>query len=208
MSCTRTVWLIDTENIPKKWVKTVHFKTKRDKLIIFLGPEATCMSLKELQVFLTKYPANQVEFCNSNAGKNSMDFHIAAKLGSLCTTGKKSHYIIVSGDKGYDGLIRTMCENGFYVSRITCDAAPAQKESPEMVKVFLLSLIAKARKFFAHDFENCVFSKKLTLKTQTRLSMLQRKFLLLTKRISSRMSILRFLMPVPEMRKTQRMLQH
>lgn len=105
MSCTRTVWLIDTENIPKKWVKTVYFKTKRDKLIIFLGPEATCMSLKELQVFLTKYPANQVEFCNSNAGKNSMDFHIAAKLGSLCTTGKKSHYIIVSGDKGYDGLI-------------------------------------------------------------------------------------------------------
>ena len=88
MSCTRTVWLIDTENIPKKWVKTVYFKTKRDKLIIFLGPEATCMSLKELQVFLTKYPANQVEFCNSNAGKNSMDFHIAAKLGSLCTTGK------------------------------------------------------------------------------------------------------------------------
>lgn len=78
MSCTRTVWLIDTENIPKKWVKTVYFKTKRDKLIIFLGPEATCMSLKELQVFLTKYPANQVEFCNSNAGKNSMDFHIAA----------------------------------------------------------------------------------------------------------------------------------
>lgn len=108
MSCTRTVWLIDTENIPKKWVKTVYFKTKRDKLIIFLGPEATCMSLKELQVFLTKYPANQVEFCNSNAGKNSMDFHIAAKLGSLCTTGKKSHYIIVSGDKGYDGLIQTM----------------------------------------------------------------------------------------------------
>lgn len=105
MSCTRTVWLIDTENIPKKWVKTVYFKTKRDKLIIFLGPEATCMSLKELQVFLTKYPANQVEFCNSNAGKNSMDFHIAAKLGSLCTTGKKSHYIIVSGDKGYDGLM-------------------------------------------------------------------------------------------------------
>lgn len=72
MSCTRTVWLIDTENIPKKWVKTVYFKTKRDKLIIFLGPEATCMSLKELQVFLTKYPANQVEFCNSNAGKNSI----------------------------------------------------------------------------------------------------------------------------------------
>ena len=28
VSCTRTVWLIDTENIPKKWVKTVYFKTK------------------------------------------------------------------------------------------------------------------------------------------------------------------------------------
>lgn len=208
MSCTRTVWLIDTENIPKKWVKTVYFKTKRDKLIIFLGPEATCMSLKELQVFLTKYPANQVEFCNSNAGKNSMDFHIAAKLGSLCTTGKKSHYIIVSGDKGYDGLIQTMCENGFCVSRMTCDAAPAQKESPETVKSISAITDSKSKEVFAHDFENCVFSKKLTLKTQTRLSMLQRKFLLLTKRISSRMSILRFLMPVPEMHKTQRMLQH
>lgn len=33
MSCTRTVWLIDTENIPKKWVKTVYFKTKRDSVL-------------------------------------------------------------------------------------------------------------------------------------------------------------------------------
>lgn len=87
MSCTRTVWLIDTENIPKKWVKTVYFKTKRDKLIIFLGPEATCMSLKELQVFLTKYPANQVEFCNSNAGKNSMD----SELNAILNAGKDLH---------------------------------------------------------------------------------------------------------------------
>ena len=105
MSCTRTVWLIDTENVQKKWLNVVHFKTKKDKLIIFIGPEATYMSLKELQVFLAKYPVNQVEFCVSNAGKNSMDFHVVAKLGSLCTTGKKSNYIIVSADKGYDGLI-------------------------------------------------------------------------------------------------------
>ena len=102
MSCTRTVWLIDTENVQKKWLNVVHFKTKKDKLIIFIGPEATYMSLKELQVFLAKYPVNQVEFCVSNAGKNSMDFHVVAKLGSLCTTGKKSNYIIVSADKGYD----------------------------------------------------------------------------------------------------------
>lgn len=129
VSCTRTVWLIDTENVQKKWLNVVHFKTKKDKLIIFIGPEATYMSLKELQVFLAKYPVNQVEFCVSNAGKNSMDFHVVAKLGSLCTTGKKSNYIIVSADKGYDGLIQTMCSKGLSVKRIACEAVIPHKET-------------------------------------------------------------------------------
>lgn len=131
MSCTRTIWLIDTENVQKKWLNVVHFKTKKDKLIIFIGPEATYMSLKELQVFLAKYPVNQVEFCVSNAGKNSMDFHVVAKLGSLCTTGKKSNYIIVSADKGYDGLIQTMCSKGLSVKRIACEAVIQSAKCPD-----------------------------------------------------------------------------
>lgn len=169
MSCTRTVWLIDTENVQKKWLNVVHFKTKKDKLIIFLGPEATYISLKELQVFLTKYPVNQVEFCVSNAGKNSMDFHVAAKLGSLCATGKKSHYIIVSGDKGYDGLIQTMCENGFCVSRMTCYAAPAQKESPETVKSISAITDSKSKEVFCARLRELCIQQKINTESTNKI---------------------------------------
>src|SRR5205085_176864 len=60
-------------------------------------------------------------------GKNALDFHIAFYLGEYLAANPAAECIILSGDKGFDPLIRHLNARGFTVRRVSAlaDAFPA-----------------------------------------------------------------------------------
>ena len=54
-----------------------------------------------------------------------------------------------------------MCENGFCVSRMTCDAAPAQKESPETVKSISAITDSKSKEVFCARLRELCIQQKI-----------------------------------------------
>ena len=129
---TRNVYLIDTENVAHHWVGKVQFSSKKDKLVMFVGPENLNLPLPELKEFLSLYPANQVEFVSTLPGKNSMDFFIVSKLAEMIVTGPKSHYHVISNDSGFDPVIQGHVNRGIFVDRIPAKSEP--KKEPEKNK--------------------------------------------------------------------------
>ena len=129
----RNVFLVDTENVANHWIGEFRFTSKKDKLVLFIGPKTVGLPLAKLKEFLEIYPAKQVEFIDTLPGKNSMDFFIVSKLAEMISTGPKTHYHVVSNDSGFDPLIQGYKKRGFLVKRMpleVCSKA-AQVSVPE-----------------------------------------------------------------------------
>lgn len=131
---TRNVYLIDTENVAHHWVGKFQFASKKDKLVIFMGPENINLPLPELKTFLSLYPANQVEFVPTLPGDNAMDFFIVSKLGEMIATGPKSHYHVVSNDSDFDPVIRGHMNRGLFVDRIPAKGKTKNKAKKKAKK--------------------------------------------------------------------------
>ncbi len=50
-------------------------------------------------------------------GKNALDFHIAYYLGEILSSEPSANCIILSGDKGFDALVKHLRSRGFKVKR-------------------------------------------------------------------------------------------
>ena len=52
-------------------------------------------------------------------GKNALDFHIAFYLGELVSKNKTANFFVLTGDKGFDPLIKHLNSTGISCKRIT-----------------------------------------------------------------------------------------
>lgn len=114
----RTVYLIDSENVADHWVGRIKLNSSLDKVIIFWSRNSRGISIWLMDAFLKSYPCEQVEFVECYTGSNSMDFHVVAKLGQMTARPTKTHFVIVSDDTGYDGVINHLFDEGFSVKRL------------------------------------------------------------------------------------------
>ena len=52
-------------------------------------------------------------------GKNALDFHIAFYLGELVSNNRSSNFFVLTGDKGFDPLIKHLSSSGISCRRIS-----------------------------------------------------------------------------------------
>jgi hypothetical protein len=100
----KTVFLLDFENVNPKDVDLI----KQDaSVILFIGQKQSKIAIETAT--LLQPLGRQVEYIKiSGHGKNAADFHIAYFLGKLSQQDKRSEYVIVSKDNGFDPLIKYM----------------------------------------------------------------------------------------------------
>nr|WP_250185818.1 PIN domain-containing protein [Escherichia coli] len=112
--------LIDYENCGS--LKNISLE-QYGELIIFVGPQQNVVVLPaDSFPEGARITIRQV----SGVSRNNVDFHLVLELGriSCCAAGKDKTYHIISSDKGYDGVIRTLKEAG-----ITC----IRRDVPESI---------------------------------------------------------------------------
>lgn len=98
--------LIDYENCGS--LKNISLE-QYGELIIFVGPQQNVVVLPaDSFPEGARITIRQV----SGVSRNNVDFHLVLELGriSCCAAGKDKTYHIISSDKGYDGVIRTLKE--------------------------------------------------------------------------------------------------
>lgn len=107
--------LVDYEN-----VRPSDFHPNRQpdtRIIVFLGPNQQKIPA-DLVMALQAFGSNARYIQCSATGRNALDFHIAFYLGDLAPRHLEDQFHIVSGDKGFDPLVRHMrTERGIAVQR-------------------------------------------------------------------------------------------
>jgi hypothetical protein len=128
--------LIDLENIGSmKDVKIENFI----KTIIFIGAKQSKFSLENI-------PSDRMYdisfFRTKKISKNNLDFHIAYYLGKLNEIENKNiEFVIISNDKGYDELIKTINLHGRRCIRKSMNYTQEKKD--EKIKLLISSLMGK-----------------------------------------------------------------
>lgn len=120
---SKKVYLVDTENVPSKWVSLFKNLREQDKIILFyttnsgrypLGVVQMCMNHRDQLVFVKCF----------NGHANALDFQLAAVNGYLFKEEPDAEYVVVSEDGGYDGMIRFMTGMGEKICRLRPDVNP------------------------------------------------------------------------------------
>ena len=111
---TQRLILVDFENRQKIDLSVLD---ETYRAIVFVG--ASQHPPKAARSPSTAHRFRRVEFHKiSGAGKNALDFHIAFHLGRMIETDTETHYIVVSGDTGYDPLIEYINDSGMTCCRV------------------------------------------------------------------------------------------
>ena len=95
--------LIDYENVPVKSLALLKGENFRVK--VFLGPKNTKLPV-ELVLAMQELGGHAEYIILEVSGINALDFHIAYYLGDLVAVDATGCFHIISGDKGFDSLIR------------------------------------------------------------------------------------------------------
>ncbi len=95
--------LIDYENVPVKSLTLLKGDNFRVK--VFLGPKNTKLPVK-LVLEMQELGSHAEYIILEASGINALDFHIAYYLGDLAAVDATGYFHIISGDKGFDSLIR------------------------------------------------------------------------------------------------------
>ena len=108
--------LSDFENVPFKDIGALRPGECRIKL--FIGQSQTKISV-ELFEALRPFGADaEVVRINGN-GPNALDFHIAFHVGKLAAEFPGSRFSIISGDTGFDPLIKHLASQNIACARLT-----------------------------------------------------------------------------------------
>lgn len=114
---SKTVFLIDTENVGVIWKELLTRKTAKDRIVLFFTEKSPHISYVDLE-FICKYP-DTFEMIQCYTGKNGLDFQLVSYLGYLLKSSPKAEYIILSNDCGFDPVIRFWTDREAIVSRQT-----------------------------------------------------------------------------------------
>lgn len=161
----RNIFLIDSENVHETWIGNIPFNVSIDKIIIFCGPNNSMPYLK-LRQLMELYPTERMEFVATQAGHNSMDFYIVAKLVAMVIKAPKTSYHVVSNDHGFDPLLSDMKQAGIKVDRIS--GTPAGKEIIEPAQEPKQSAKAATTPIEAEDRESQNISVKKPSEAKTK----------------------------------------
>lgn len=110
------IYLVDTENVGKRWTLIIPELEKHDKLILFYTDTPVNYHLSEIEEICSCKNISFVHCFNGYA--NALDFQLSATVGIIAKKNKRCHYIIVSDDAGYDSMIKYLRTTGVYISRM------------------------------------------------------------------------------------------
>jgi hypothetical protein len=110
-----TVLLVDYENVQGVNLSTVPPSVE---VRIFIGASQARVPALLFQQAVGRTGITKVERIDGVAS-NALDFHIAFYLGQCLAERPKAKYVILSGDRGFDPLIRHVEGRGCHCRRIT-----------------------------------------------------------------------------------------
>lgn len=106
--------LVDYENVPVASLDRLqadHFR-----VTVFLGPNNTRLP-REFALSMQRLGQRATYITLETAGRNALDFHLAFQLGRLAEADRTSFFHIISGDTGFDPLIRYLKSLGILSAR-------------------------------------------------------------------------------------------
>lgn len=108
--------LVDLENImPVASKKSPNWH--KTEMFVFVGAHQACLTVERIEQF--QQIARKVEYIRVPIqGSNALDFVLSFHLGKIVSEKKYRRFLILSKDKGYDALVRHLCDTGMLVSRI------------------------------------------------------------------------------------------
>jgi len=111
---TRKLLLVDLENKHKVDLSPLD---ESFRVIIFVGANQNPPRASKKPA--TAHRFSRVDFLKiSGAGKNALDFHIAFELGRTFEAAPDTECFVLSGDKGFDPLLRHLKSNGMACRRV------------------------------------------------------------------------------------------
>lgn len=120
--------LVDLENKQKV---DLSFLDESFRAIIFVGANQNPPKAAKKPATIHRF--SRVDFLKiSGSGKNALDFHIAFELGRTFETSPDTQCFVLSGDKGFDPLLKHLNTNGMICKRVE---SIAELVSPYMVAV-------------------------------------------------------------------------
>ena len=110
----RLIFFIDYENVP-----SLHGLALPDDAVLYLfrGAKQKAMDDAALTAISRLGQDRFRPVTIAGEGKNALDFHIAFYVGEELTRSVRNRCLIVSGDRGFDPLVRHLAQRGFSVSR-------------------------------------------------------------------------------------------
>jgi hypothetical protein len=134
MIIVETHYLIDYENAGKNGLKGYEKLSSSDFIHLFYTDNSKNITLD----IFTNYGKAELDIKKVPAGDQSLDKHLIAYLGYLVgkNANKKTEYVIISSDKGYDKVgefLREKCENNISFSRRSTIAVKQNAEKKTSV---------------------------------------------------------------------------
>lgn len=130
-----TYYLIDTENVACRWAQFAEKAGTDDVFILFYSKNVGAVSMKLFGPACLR--GIRFSFVECHVGPSAMDFQMATELGRLVTLHPDDGYVVVSGDTGFDVVVKYWLARGVRISRECPEVAPkatkaaTDKEAPE-----------------------------------------------------------------------------
>ncbi len=112
---SKTIYLVDSENLNDAWVKAIDDLGSRDQIFVFYTENSANMSVASISQLTAR--ENQVIWKRCFTGTNALDFQLVSQLGALIARHPRDTFVILSNDTGYDPVVRYWTVEGIKISR-------------------------------------------------------------------------------------------
>ena len=116
-------YLIDLENIGHRWVDLVITTNPRARFHVFYTPKSAVIPIDRIDDVISI--RDRVTFIQCYPGPNALDYQLDTQLGYMISKFPHRKFIIVSGDAGYDNVIRFWVDRGVSIERLCDPHVPA-----------------------------------------------------------------------------------
>lgn len=121
-----TYYLVDTENVAQRWIRTVADAAPGDIFLLFYSHNVGAVNISAFGPGCLR--GIRFEFIGRSVGSNAMDFQICTELGRLVALHPGDSFCILSGDGGFDAVVRYWRDRNVDVRR----EAPAIPEEHDL----------------------------------------------------------------------------
>ena len=119
------VYLVDMGNVALRWVFYLQTATAEDEFVLFYSKNTTCsLTFPVVQMLFDSEAKIRCVPCY--VGENAMDFQLCSELGFCIAGNKTAKYAIVSGDTGYDPVVKHWQDMGLPPIKVSVNMSQAQ----------------------------------------------------------------------------------